>query len=244
MDELEEKMLRIFARLARENVPIRLVNTFKGYPISNDASILSVSQQNHVRIQTHKRQMLCLNLDHETIILGDVFPGYLKARAEKIDMINCQTDLTRFQYIQEKLIQRETARVVPRENTPVWITLVENNFRIKCEIADISLEGMGVWLPIEFFVPNRIRRGAEILLAFELPISSSGQTAEIRGNGIIRNTMGTAGYQQKRVGIRTHYERPHNYQISQYIQLRILEIMREMDVTYNALTRLSQARTG
>ena len=244
MAELEEKLLRIFARLARENTSIRLLNTFKGYPVSNDASILSVTQQGQIRIQTHKRQMLCLNFDHETLILGDAFPGYIKARAEQIDMPNCQADLTRLQYIQEKLVQRETARVVPRESTPVWVTLKEKNFRIKCEIVDISLEGMGVWLPIEFFVPNRIRRGAEVLLAFELPIPGSAQTVEIRGEGTIRNTLGAAGYQQKRVGIRTHYERPHNYQISQYIQLRILEIMREMDMTYNALTRLSQARTG
>ncbi len=244
MAELEEKLLRIFVRLAREKTPIRLLNTFKGYPISNDALILSVSQQGLLRVQTHKRQVLCLNFDHETIILGDVFPGYCKARAERIDMPNCQTDLTRLQYIQEKLIQRETARVVPRESTAIWVTLKENSFRIKCELADISLEGMAVWLPIEFFVPNRIRQGAEILLTFELPIPGSSQMIEIRGSGTIRNTLGAAGYQQKRVGIRTQYERPHNYQISQYIQLRILEIMREMDMTYTALTRLSQAGTN
>lgn len=240
MVDTTDKLLQIFSQLGREKTPVQLVNAYKGYPISHDAYLLAVTNTGKIRIQTHKHQILCLYREQETIILSKAFPGYVKGRLENLDVAQNQAVLGRFEYSQEKFAQRETARVSPQGLLEVWITLKETGFRIKCEINDISLEGMSVLLPIEFYVPNRIRRGAELLISFELPSGGTAPPIEIRGRAMIRNTMGAAAMQKKRIGLRVHYDSQQSYLISQYVQNRIQDLAREMDMTHAALTRLAQ----
>jgi hypothetical protein len=238
MTDLQQRIERTFIRLAQQRKPVKLLNTYKGYPVSHPAIILS-AEKGQVKIQTHKHQVLCLNREHDTVMYGEMFPGYFKARVQRMEIANLQATLEDFRYIQEKLTLREIVRVTPRDHTPVWVTLKETGFRIKCELVDISQEGMGILLPIEYFVPNRIHLGAELLLAFELPELGSGKLATVYGRGIIRNTLGEAGQQHKRLGLRVYYDGPQRTLVFSYIQQRIQEIVREMERTFTALSRLS-----
>ena len=240
MAEMDGKTLQMLVALAKQKTPVKLVNAYKSYPVSHEAAILSLSKSGLVRVQTHKHQILCLYREQNTTLIGQAFPGYIKAHVENLDLVHLTADLGRFQYSPEPFTARETARVTPRDVIPVWVTIKETGFRIRCELSDISLEGLAFLLPVEYYVPNRFRRGAEVLVTFELPAIGSGQPTEVRGQGAIRNTMGAAGLQKKRIGVRLRYQNPQNFVVSQFIQMRIQELLREMDMSFVGLTRLSR----
>jgi len=242
MLEIDPNLIKMFLYLEQEHLPVRLMNAYKGYPVSNDAFTISVSPPYRIRMQVHKYQLICLHKERETIILGDLFTGYIRAQVNHLFVQDLQVDLINLEYNEEKFIQRETERVFPKEPIAVWITLKETKFKIKCELADISIRGLAFLIPIEFYAPHRFRRGEEILINFELPPLGRGQPVELRGKGIIRNTMGATSPDKKRIGLRTqYYDAQAESHIAQYIQYRSQEIVREMDITYAALVRLSQA---
>ncbi|MCJ7623960.1 MAG: PilZ domain-containing protein, partial [Anaerolineaceae bacterium] len=139
---------------------------------------------------------------------------------------------------QDEFMMRETFRVSPKEPTSVWLTMKRINFRLKCQLVDISAEGMAVFLPADYFAPQHIKKDAEVLLEFQLPSGGDASQVDIQARGIIKNTIGPAGYQQKRIGIRVYYDRRGGTLISQYTQQRMVDLRKEMDRTYDALFRL------
>ena len=237
--DLNESILQIFNRLAREQKPVNLYNLYKSVPIIHDALVSKADKQGHIKILTHKHQALCMNRDADTIIISDYFPGYIKAKAKMVDLNKKEALLSDFKYIHEKLVQRETVRVAPKEPVTVWFTIKETGFRIKCDMANISIEGLAVHLPIDYYVPSRIRHNAEILLNFQLPIMQQKNPVEINVQGIIKNTMGDVGSLYKRIGMRAFFERDSNMFVMQYVQQRVRDITRELEFTYNALIKLN-----
>ena len=238
--DLNETILQVFNRLAYERKPVNLYNLYKSVPIIHDGIISRVDKQGFINISTHKHQILCMNRDADTTIISEYFPGYIKAKAKTVDLNNKVALLGDFKYINEKLVQRETVRVAPKDPVVVWFTIRENNFRIKCELADISIEGLAIRLPIDYFVPSRIRQNAEALLNFQLSIPQQKSPVDIQARAIIKNTLGDVGSLHKRIGMRTFFERDANMYVMQYIQQRVRDITRELDFTYNALIKLHQ----
>ena len=242
--DVKETVALIFQKAAREQKSITLQNTYRSIPISNEARVLGVSKKGVVRIQTHEHQILCLNREASTIITGKMFPGYVKAKVNGVNFQTKEANLVKLEYISEKLAIRETLRVSPKDTTHVWLVLKETGFRIKCEIDDLSAEGMAIRLPIDYYVPNRIRLNAEVILNFQLQLQNNKNPFDITARALIRNTLGDVGSLQKRIGLRVYYNRDASLYVVQYVQQRAREIAQEMDFTYNMLLKLQKAQTG
>lgn len=239
--DLSKQILSILTRIQREKKEIKLTNYYKGVPVVYPAALLSVNQAGWIQVKVHKYQIICLNRDTETIIQNDFFEGYIQAKASNVDVGSASAVLSHFEYVKDKFLKRETFRVAPKEPTPIWLTIKEIGFKVKCQLVDVSAEGMAVHLPEDFYTPRRIKKSAEVLLEFQLPIIGISSPANVQARGIIKNTIGSAGYQQKRIGIRVYYDRRGGELVSQYAQQRMIELRREMDRTYDALLRLSRS---
>jgi hypothetical protein len=205
------------------------------------AVVLSVNQAGWIQVKVHKYQIICLNRDTQSIIQSDFFEGYIQAKSSNVDVRSASAVLSHFKYVRDKFLKRETFRVAPKEPIPIWPTMKEIDFKVKCQLVDVSAEGMAVHQPEDYYAPKRIKKGAEILLEFQLPIIGLSSPAIVQACGIIKNTIGTAGYQQKRVGIRVYYDRRGGGFVSQYAQQRMIELRREMVRTHEALLRLSRS---
>ena len=168
----------IFRQIYQDKGSIRLMNVYKGIPISTTGTILSVDPES-ITIHTEKSQVVSMYHDRLTFIHTDLENTIYKAKVESIDFKNVNAVLTGFEVANDQIGKRTQVRVVPAD--PIRSVVKTNEIRTINQgmLADISQNGLAIYIRSEDFSPVVYKPGVKINLFLKLPITER-QTAKLK----------------------------------------------------------------
>jgi hypothetical protein len=164
-----DQFMKFFRRVTKDNVGINLINVYKGVPIAYPATIFQVGQDS-IKVKTEAFQIVCLHRDRETFIQSKYFPTVIKARVVKVDFVKACAELSGFEVVKGNIGNREQVRVVPADPIAGVVHREGEDATYRGELADISLDGMGIYLAREDYSPAIFRINSRIIVILRLPI--------------------------------------------------------------------------
>jgi len=166
----EEEILIAFQQALNQKKEIKLINTYKGLPISFPASVISVTHDSAM-VKVDRSQIVCMYHDHDTFVQGETFKETIKAYLTQIDLVKLEVILSYFEIPDSSFNDRSNIRVEP--NNPISGNIKTREARIpfRGQLADISENGMGIFIEERLFHPNIYHPGAEIAVEVNLPSS-------------------------------------------------------------------------
>ncbi len=169
--EPREEIHILLQRIAEKPKSIGLINTYRSLPIAYPAAIVSHDGDNAV-VKTEQLQVVCIARDTYTYIQSEVFPTIVKAQAREVDFSHDQILLSNFNYVMGSIGKRMQVRVEPADTIIGLLYSKDESRALVCEIADISLDGLGVYFTEELDFKREYPPGTPITILFRLPIGS------------------------------------------------------------------------
>lgn len=169
--EPREEIHILLQRIAERPRSIGLINTYKSLPIAYPAAVIS-HDGNSAIVKTEQLQVLCVSRDSYTYLQSEVFPAIVKAQALEVDFQHDQVLLNEFNYVMGSIGKRMQVRVEPSDPIVGLIFGKDENRTIVCEIADISLDGLGIFITEEIDIKKEYPPGTHVTIHFRLPIGS------------------------------------------------------------------------
>jgi len=164
---VNESILKIFQRLHLGEGNLRLLNIYQGVPIAYPATIRSISSSS-IMVQTEKYQVVCLYRERETFIQNPEFQAVVKARVSDLYIPKLQATLTDFEYVEKGIGDRRQVRVWPKELVTGALQFTERSEAVTGELADISMDGLGIFVAEKDFSPRIFRHGRKIAINYRL----------------------------------------------------------------------------
>lgn len=158
--------------LFHEQMTVRLLNVYKGMPIANDATVTRV-EANAICVNSIKAQIVCMFLDRQTFIQSPSLPQIFRASVLKFNTAQMEVWLGNFSPTKGSIGERKQVRVVPVDMLNSVVQPKNLRGSVKAELADISQNGMAIYLPRAFFTADVFKVGAEMVVHLTLPVSTS-----------------------------------------------------------------------
>lgn len=244
-------------QVARNGSAIKLLNVYKGLPISYEAQISSIGDL-EIQVRSNRYQIACLYYQHETYIQSDELPFVLRSQVVNLHLGRETATLTNFEAAAKNIGNRTQIRVEPGEPLVALIQFHGAPIGLAAPITDISAEGASFYLEPYLFSSRLCRPGNQLSVRITLPdnlsqrakktiiknprdnrsIYASQPDASIGSEGTVTiSTTGQVTWVRSelihyRVGVRLLFKDLSRTIILQYISQRQSEIIRD-------LTRLS-----
>ncbi len=144
---------------------LELLTTYKGVPFTFKAKVLTIDGE-RAHIKVLDPAMVCLEREKRVKLLGSDYFEPASATVLSFNIIGGQVELGNFTYLGAKLGERMIVRVEPK--TPLEVSIVSGEETTKAELADISINGMGIKIPNANYNAT-LKPGATIHLSVGLP---------------------------------------------------------------------------
>ncbi len=158
----------LFRQAAQANQSIYLLNVYKGVPISYEANVVDVSWAT-VKVRTQKYQVVCLYRERETYVQSRTWPHTLHARVVEVDLQKTEAVLTSFEYVTSRIGDRMRVRVQPQGPLEGDVQAKDLPQAFRCELADLSQDGMAIYIAARNYSPLVYQKGANITLTLRFP---------------------------------------------------------------------------
>jgi hypothetical protein len=163
-----ENLFEILERLSQNQSGIRLLNIYKGLPISYDARISSLGDS-EIHVISNKYQISCLYHQRETFIRSDDLPYVIRSQVISLNLAKEDAVLANFEMAQNSIGNRMNIRVEPEEPLVGIIQFKGLPTKVIAAIADISIYGARVYIE-DFLFPVRLfQPGNEISMSILIP---------------------------------------------------------------------------
>ncbi|MBI9049073.1 MAG: hypothetical protein JEZ00_06630 [Anaerolineaceae bacterium] len=168
----------VFRQIFQDKGTIRLMNVYKGIPISTSGMILAVDPES-ITVHTEKSQVVSMYHDRQTFIHTELENNIYMAKVESIDFKNVNAVLTNFKVASDQIGKRTQVRVVPAD--PIRSVVKTSEIRTINQgiLADVSQTGLAIYISSEDFSPVVYKPGVKINLFLKLPIPIR-QTAKLK----------------------------------------------------------------
>lgn len=160
--------LELFAELSAAGKEINLLNVFKGIPLSFPAQIASIESE-HISVHTDTHQAVCMYLEKFTYIQSSEFPQIVRAEVFDLDARRQIAVLGGFSEVKSDIGSRNLVRIQPQEPLEGQIQLPANDLIEPGELADISQNGLAVFISKSLLGIWRLTKGDELIITMELP---------------------------------------------------------------------------
>jgi len=204
---------------ANLNKPLKLINYYKGIPLSYPATIASISR-GVVDLDVQEMQAFTIEQARSTFIRSPLFKHDLFAQAQYVNVRKKAATFVKFSYVEIMAERRNFVRVEVDALVNVAITAPEGV--VEGRLTDISLSGFGVL--IDFTCP--LEAGVETMVQFTLVSPETGQPVSISIPATLVTISGDISPYIYRFAINP--EKLLERQISQYVFQRQVEIIREV----------------
>lgn len=229
-----DELMKIFGTMAEQKQSVRLINTYRGIPITHDALVLDASQ-GYMTLQVHDHQAVCLALEGKTYIQGSTLPEVLQARFMGVDILQKQVTVTEFLGVGTSIGRRMAVRVQPKEPTDVEI--YDGSRRIPGKLADISTVGVGVFTFATYIYGSLpLNKSATVFVDVRL----GGSEQILRFIGKISSVVHQKGTFMHRLGIKLQPNPAIEPFLSEYVHARQDEALRELQGIYETMCRERQ----
>lgn len=147
---------------------IRLLNIYKGLPITNDSTITFVDD-NEIHVSSSRNQISCLYYQHETFIQGVDLPFTIRGEVTSLNLTKQEAVLKNFEIRPNNIGKRMNIRVEPSSTLMGVIQFKDHPARLTAPIADISGFGVSVFMRDFLFPVKLFQTGNEINISIRLP---------------------------------------------------------------------------
>jgi hypothetical protein len=232
----QDEITRILNGLLEQQKPVRLINTYRGIPITNDARVITISQ-GYAAFTVHEYQAVCMTLEGKTFVQSDLLPEVYQARAVAVDVLTKQAILTEFTGAGTTVGKRMAARVQPKE--PVDVEIYDGKRRIPGKLADISTLGVGIFTFATYIYGElSFEKSESVYIDVRMPLSET----ILRFEGKISSVMHQKGTFLHRLGVKLVPNPSTDGALLQYIAQRQNEILRELKAIYETMARDKEKR--
>ena len=220
-------------KVARSQSAIKLLNVYKGLPISHEAQISSIGES-EIQVHSNRYQLTSLYYQQETYLKGEDFPYVLRSQVASLNLGKEDATLTQLEVASDNVGKRSQIRVEPDEPLIALVQFKGAPLGLAAPIADISSEGAAVYLEPYMFSPKLCRSGNSVSVSITLPDNVSQRIKKTRENGTV--ALSTTGevtsvrseFVRYRVGMRLFFKDLSRTVILQYISQRQSEIIRDL----------------
>lgn len=167
-----ERPIDALWQLFQSSEKVRLLNVYKGLPITNDAEIRGVHRDS-VTITSIKAQIVCMFLERETFLQHAALPTTIRAVVLEFHSGRLEVRLGNLAYASGTIGDRKQVRVQPLEPVFGYLQIRGTDRMMEAELADISQNGLALYVARHRFRPEMFRIGAEMNLQLCLPLSSN-----------------------------------------------------------------------
>jgi hypothetical protein len=219
--------------IAQKQSVIKLLNVYKGLPISHDAWISAVGDS-EIKVQSNRIQLACLYYQQETYLTGEQLPYVVRSQVASLHLGRGDATLTSLEAAPLNVGKRSQIRVEPEEPLLASIRFSGASMGLVAPIADISAEGASVYLEPYMFSPKSCRPGSQVSVSITLPDNISKKIRIPREIGtVVLSTTGVvtsihSELVRYRVGMKLLFKDLSRTVILQYIALRQSEIIRDL----------------
>jgi hypothetical protein len=226
------EILAQLEQLSESGKNVKLLNVFKGIPVSYEASIRRMDGL-LVEFNVHRYQVLCLEIEKQTIIQDGGLLSPIKADVLTVDKFLNTAYLYNFTYASQTVGLRSTIRVQPEH--PIEVQIARQNLRMRGTLIDISLEGAGMQLTLVAFVygARTLTKGTTTKVSLLVP----GEKTELQLPGTVSYIIRQKEFY--RLGISARPDLESKRILSQYITQRQVAIWRELRLMADVFTRPS-----
>jgi hypothetical protein len=233
----QDNITRIFGMLLEQGKPARLINTYRGIPINNDARLITISQ-GYVAFSVHEYQAVCMTLEGKTFIQSDLLPEVYQARAVAVDVLTKQAILTEFAGVGTTVGKRMAVRVQPKE--PVDVEIYDGKHRLPGKLADVSTTGVGVFTFATYIYGElTFEKSENVYIDVRMPVSD----VILRFEGKITSVAHQKGTFLHRLGVKLLPNPETDLALLQYITQRQNEILRELKAIYETMAQDKEKRS-
>jgi hypothetical protein len=246
-------IFRYLREMARNQSVIKLLNVYKGIPISHDAQISSIGDS-EIQVHSNRTQLACFYYQQETYLKGEELPCILRSQVASLNLGKENATLTNLEVASENVGKRSQIRVEPEEPLVALVQFNGASMGLAAPIADISGDGAAVYLEPYMFSPKLCRPGNQVSVSITLPDTVS-QRIRRTGEKSPRDTRNPGAYQSDpmsktggtvalsttgevisvrsefiryRVGMRLFFKDLSRTVVLQYISQRQSEIIRDL----------------
>lgn len=155
--------------MATTRSALKLLNIYKGLPVSNDGLITALDASRIV-VATTRYQIACMILTYDTYILMDAQNAVLRAQVVELEPALLEVALAGFHTAHHNIGHRSQVRVEPAEPMTAIVRIQNSVSTIQASVADLSAGGIGIWISRSYFHPRIFQKGASLDLSFSLPV--------------------------------------------------------------------------
>ncbi|MCI0521830.1 MAG: PilZ domain-containing protein [Chloroflexi bacterium] len=225
----EEEILQILEQHAVQGKDVRLLNIYKGLPISYNAQVTGVHNKS-ADLSVNRYQATCLEAQRQTFLQSEYLQHTVGGTVVSVNIVEERVTLASFDYVSDKIGNRQLVRVQPADQVEVEISV--KGRALKGRLADISFSGAGIYTGAILFGSSPFVVNSHASLAIQLP----GNRFPVKMMGKIINVIRAAQY--TRIGLVLFPDANTRLQVSQYVTQRQAEIQREIRIMYDMLHKL------
>lgn len=218
--EVYESIIEGFEFLKINKKEVRLLNFFRGVPVSHNASIFSVSKD-RVIFNIHKYQTVALEEENHTAIKSEIFPNVLMANLVTLDESKTKAIFTDFAYLDSSPEKRESIRVQPKGT--IEVTVCSEDGKVKGFLVDLSVEAIAVCVASL----GNLKQKSDVDIHLKLPNITQNTFTEIKLFGTVYRILGSGDHHHKLVAM-IHPDAYNKPLIKEYITIRQIEIVQIM----------------
>lgn len=200
-----------------------ILNFYKSFPITCKARVESIQHDGAV-FKVQPPGSVCLVAQEQTIVLSRGLPEAVRARVVAFDLVRGELQLDDFAYVGSHFGERMIARVQPGETITVGLRSAEGDGMVAGTLADVSLNGVGVYVA-DAVSGAGFQRGEAVQVDLPLP------EGEVDLPGKVLNASEAPGG-QTRLSIGFTRNAQEIAMVMRYIKSRRTEILAEIEAMY------------
>lgn len=212
-----DPILTDLQQVVLSNQEVDILNYYQSFPVTCKAKVIGLDR-GVMKLQVQPPGSICLEGQDQTILSSSLLPEALRARVLFFDLLTGELQLDDFAYASPHFGERMIARFQPDEETTVDIDLADR--QLKGKLADISMNGIGVYAP-----GAGPQRGEECLLTLDLAAGPVTLPGKIQNSQPIPGGM-------TRLSISFTPNAPEINGVMRYIKERRAQIFVEIEEMY------------
>ncbi len=250
----------LIRQLAKTQPNIKLLNVYKGLPISYNAFISAVGDSD-IRVHSNRFQLACLYYQRETYLQGGEIPFLLRSQVTSLHLGQEDATLTSFEVAGKGIGERTQIRVEPEEALVARIRFEGSAMEFLAPLADVSAEGASACFEQYMFPMRLCQPGKSMSMTVSLPdtaaqkikkpstktLSLSAEPWRGQTGTVVITTLGKVvsvhaeqDMNRYRVGMKLFFKDLSRMVILQYISQRQSEIIRDLNILSDELYNLKK----
>jgi hypothetical protein len=168
----------LLEQIARNRSGIKLLNVYKGLPVSYDVSIHAIGNS-EIQVHSNRNQLACLYYQRETYLQSEELPFILRSQVMSLHLGKEDAILANLEIAPGSIGNRTQIRVEPDDPLLAMIQFNGSASEFFVPLADISAEGAGVYFEHYMFPARLCQPGNEISMSIWLPDTNSSRRKKL-----------------------------------------------------------------